>query len=55
MITTIICFINCFITMFGGKEFIKSYDMAFCCALLELIITAGIAWTITIWKEIKGD
>lgn len=51
MLTIVICFINCFITMFGGEEFIKNYDMTFCCVLLELIITVGVAWIITIWKE----
>ena len=55
MITIVICFINSFITMLGGEGFIKNYDMAFCCALLELIITIGVAFIISVWKEIKGD
>lgn len=50
MITTIICFINCFIILLGGEGFIKDVDAAFCCALLELIITVGIAGIASVLK-----
>lgn len=50
MITTIICFINCILVMFGGEGFIKNVDMAFCGALLELIITVGVAGIINLLK-----
>ena len=52
MITTIICFINGFIIMFGGNGFIKNFDAAFCCGMLELIITIGI---LGIVFALKGD
>lgn len=55
MITTVLCFINSFITMFGGEGFIKNFDMAFCCAILELIITVGVIGISLCWKELKQD
>jgi hypothetical protein len=51
MITTVLCFINGFILMFGGEGFIKNFDAAFCCAMLELIITIGV---IGIVSALKG-
>lgn len=53
MITAIICFINCIITMFGGEGFIKSFDMAFCCGMFELIITGGVILILSMLKEVK--
>lgn len=52
MITAIICFINCIITMFGGEGFIKNCDAAFCCAFLELIIAVGIGGIISLLKGV---
>lgn len=52
MLTTIVCFINGYIILLGGRGFIKDYDMAFCCALLELIITIGVLGIISV---LKGD
>lgn len=55
MITSVFCYINSFIIVFGGEGFIKNYDAAFWCVILELIITMGVLKIADVLKGVEND